>query len=391
MTISELKTNITYYKRKLWVAIKAPEIGPLAPPEIFELEPTNSCNLRCRMCHVSLCDLENSDNFDISLLDKMSIMRGKWVSVSSNFEPLMHQQFVQIIKKLSDMDLKISLTTNGTMLKPEIIDKISGSNIKDITFSFDAIKKETYENIRRRANHESTIENIKYFRKKFPETYVAINAVLMKSNIDELVEMAEFWDSVGINQLRLIFMVLRSLDDDIVKESLYPMREYAFRELDKVAEHIIDNKKRITLSSPYYKGSPLREKYPDNINGHLVKSDNPESKEYFNPRHHHQLGTWPRIKVPCKSPFTLARVLNNGDVQLCNRFVVGNLNENDFSEIWNGAEANKFRKMIIANPSVCYECDFYRFCLKSKDIDINLKENYFQKNLIPEIKKVLFK
>lgn len=366
--------------------------GEVALPEVFEIEPTNTCNLRCIMCHASFIKHNKAKSFDLSLLQKLSSLRGKWAVVGSNFEPSMHPQFVDIVKTLSNIDCKIDLTTNGTLISKKVTDRLTDCNIKNVTISFDGIKKDTFEKIRRKARFESAVKRILYFRETLKEkdTFFATNSVLMRSNIDELIDMIDFWDSNDFHQLRFIFMVVRSLENDLLQESLYPIRKYAFAKLDEAAGYVINNNLKIMLSSPYFNWSKLKDSYADNVAENLVKSGNPDSRGYFNPRHHYQNGEYPGMQVNCRSPFTFARILFNGDVQLCYNYIVGNLNEQDFEDIWYSRKAQHVRQLVISSDKICHTCDFYRFCLNSNKIDTNDKKNYFQQNLIKESKRLNF-
>jgi radical SAM protein with 4Fe4S-binding SPASM domain len=187
-------------------------------------------------------------------------------------------------------------------------------------------------------------------------------------------------------------MVVRSLENDLMgenlllQESLYPIRKYAFEKLDDAAKYVINNHYKITLSSPYYNWSELRKNYPKNIQKNIVKSDNPLSSDYFNPGHYYQKGNYPGMKVDCRSPFTFARILFNGDVQLCYQYKIGNLYEKSIEDIWYGKKAQRIRRKILTDVSICEHCDYYRFCLNSSKINVNDKSNFFQQDLIEKAK-----
>lgn len=363
-------------------------------PKMLEIEPINACNLRCTMCHFSFMKKNKIEYIDTQLLEKLGFLKGLWIKIGSNFEPVMHPKFINIIQFLSEMDCKIDLTTNGTLLRKKMSDQIAISNIKNITVSFDSPNKQTYEKIRRGANFELVIERLKYLRDKLSkeETFFAINTVLCRSNIDELFDMIEYWEAMNFHQLRLIFMVVRSFENDLtgknelLQESLYPIRKNAFKKLDDAAKHVINNRLKITLSSPYYNWSELRSTYPKNINGNIVKSDNLFALDYFNPGHYYQKSRRPGMRANCVSPFTFARILFNGDVQLCYQYIIGNLKESSFENIWYGEKAQGIRKTILSDNTICEHCDYFRFCLNSSNIDVNDRINYFQEDLIKESK-----
>jgi len=361
-------------------------------PEIIEIEPTNICNLRCIACHARFMKHDNVTNLDTSLLPRLTPLKGKWVVVGSTFEPSIHPRFVEIMKCLSDMECKIDVITNGTLLTKRVSDQLIDCNIKNVTISFDGIKKETYEKIRTGAKYESAMERILYYREslKQNDVFFAINSLLMRSSIDELIETIDFWDSKYFHQVRFVFMVLRSLEKDLLKESLYPIREYAFKKLDEAAEYVINNNLKITLSSPYFNWSRLKRSHPNKVVAHLVKSGNPDFRDYFNPRQHFESGEYPGMKVNCRSPFTCARILWDGSVELCYKYTVGNLNERDFRDIWYGRKAQQVRLEVMTNPVICHACDCLRFRLGSDKIDVTKKINYFDQNLLNEVERVNF-
>lgn len=70
------------------------------------------------------------------------------------------------------------------------------------------------------------------------------------------------------------------------------------------------------------------------------------------------------MKHACNEPFNRMVVLSNGDVGCCcpdydGKLVVGNMHEENISEVWNGKRLNEVRKMHIHhnfNISPCNEC-----------------------------------
>jgi radical SAM protein with 4Fe4S-binding SPASM domain len=107
-------------------------------------------------------------------------------------------------------------------------------------------------------------------------------------------------------------------------------------------------------------------------------------------RQEHQLGAGPGMSFPCRSPWSFARILPNGDVQLCYRFTVGNLHRDPFDAIWYGEAAQAVRDRVVRDLPLCRSCDYYRFCLSSEAIDYEDVENYFAAQLLPGLDTVDF-
>lgn len=358
--------------------------GQLGLPDLVEIEPTETCNLRCRMCHVSYMPQISRPALDHTLIPKLSSLRGKYVIIGSAFEPTMNRGFASIIRSLTDIECKIELISNGVLIKDDVKAALIDSDLFKMTFSFDGIRKESYENIRRGAHYQDVIANIVAFRSAFKnrDAYFSINSTVMRSNLPEVEETVAFWDDQGFDSLGFIYMVIRDLNPELIKESTYPIREEYCRIMDEMAENMIREKRRIVVSSAHFMESPLRNKYPKNFVGSQVVSDHPGTRRVQHYRHIYQLGEFPGMPFPCKSPFTFARILPNGDVQLCYQFTVGNLNDDDFEDIWFGEHANAIRKKVMQDTKTCNVCDYYRFCLKSAYVGVNNLSNYFMQELV---------
>lgn len=313
------------------------------------------------------------------VLEKLEPVRGAWVNVGSVYEPTLHPNIVDLLLGLSALDMKIDLITNGTILKEAQARSLRYANLANVTFSFDGIRKETFEGIRRRANFERTLEGIRRIKGALTRNrpYFAVNYVVMKRNLGELIEAADFWEKEGMDHLAFVMMVVRDLNPDLAAEDLSEgLLDVAFEKADEVARHVIEKKRRITLRCPSYRKSPLRETFPQSFKGSLVRSQNPDARLYFNSRVHYQRGEYPGMGVECRSPFKFARILWSGDVELCYRFVIGNIYKSSFKDIWYGAAAEKVRRKVMAEPQACRKCDYLRFCVKGEELDLKDDANY---------------
>ena len=83
-------------------------------PKLIEIEPTLTCNLRCRMCHVSYMPDEPRPMFPAELAGKLQGLAGTEILLGSGFEPTMNKGFAQIVRMLARLGLRIELITNGT-------------------------------------------------------------------------------------------------------------------------------------------------------------------------------------------------------------------------------------------------------------------------------------
>lgn len=367
--------------------------GMLKLPELLEVEVANTCNLRCRMCHVSFEPSLPTQLFDIELVDKLRCLKGCYTVLGSGFEPMLHPNFSSLVRQLSDLNMKLELITNATHCSEEKLKALADVDMQLITFSFDGGTPKTYDYIRRYSSYEKVIENIEIFKDRLAsqETCFAINNTIMRSNLDETIEAINLWESLDIDMMRIITIVVRYPDTALIQECLYPIRDKVQSILDQASRHIIENQLRIALCQQYSQQSLLKQEYPNNFSGQWVYSDRFDVRRLENCR---QVYLWKEHKMmpsyTCNSVFNFARILPNGDVQLCYKYSIGNLHSSRFEDIWFGEEANRIRNAIIKTEEDCKQCDAFRFCIGVEDIDMHKMESHFNFNLHPYLDTIDF-
>jgi radical SAM protein with 4Fe4S-binding SPASM domain len=176
-------------------------------------------------------------------------------------------------------------------------------------------------------------------------------------------------------------MVVRENEAELIRESLYPIRDEYHRALDAVAIDVIEKDRAIAVTNPWYTRTPLRERFPDNFTGNTVVSRRGMAGDVGRRRatrvhRREQYGAGPGMTFPCHSPWSFARILPNADVQLCYQFTVGNLATESFEEIWFGERAEAVRRRVAAERAVCEACDYFRFCISGANVDDDDKRSH---------------
>lgn len=354
-------------------------------PLIVEIEPTEGCNLRCRGCHVSFQKTPGQNFFNIDLLKKLERLNGAYFILGSIYEPTLHPRFGEILDFIKSIDATLELITNATLLQDTVLDRLKRLRIAFLTVSFDGIYKETYEHVRRRADYGHTLERIRALRNAVEdeETYFLLNYTMMRSTLAEVEDAPGFWEREGFDSVNFINMVVRDLDTDVLKQSLWPIRNDVASRLDAAAEDIIRNNRQISIRSPWFQRSSLRHRYPDNVRGISVFSGHPQARPAVIPRAMMQQGPGPGMAHPCKSAFSMVRILASGELQLCYKFNIGNLNEQSFEDIWFGEKATRIRQKLVASDDACRACDYYRFAINEDHSDVEDEAMYFSEHLVP--------
>ena len=205
-------------------------------PKIMEFELSNECNLECIMCngHFSSAIRKNKESLPPlkSPYDEMFVKQLEMFIPhleKANFlggEPFLIDQYYQIwalIVKLKP-DIKVSITTNGTILTKKV-KKVLGNLNASIIISIDAFDKETYEKIRINANYNKVRQNLYYFigYTKQKNTDLTIAVCPMQQNWKMIPDILSFCNKheiyIFFNTLTApVNASLRSLDGEKLSE-----------------------------------------------------------------------------------------------------------------------------------------------------------------------------
>lgn len=192
------------------------------------LIPTDKCNLHCKYCWQ-----HNNDSTDMSeqeykqIIKKAQKMKVGIISFLGG-EPLLWTYIYDAIKLCTDLDILTDLTTNGTLLNQDSIEALAHSGLDYLNISVDGVN--TVKNIK---TIEQNIDTLIMIKKRF-EVVVRVNAVLDKTNYEELKLLIEYLHSFNI-PLSIGYVVPPLGQDKEVSDRVY------FKNSDKeLLDEIID-------------------------------------------------------------------------------------------------------------------------------------------------------
>ncbi len=179
-------------------------------PLMIGIESTNRCTLQCKMCprtHEMKRPIGNMD-FKIftKIIDEIKHFT-EFVWLQDLGEPLLHPRIFDMIYYCRKNNLPCGISTNSTVLTPDVADKLLVSGIYYILFAFDGATKETYEKIRVGGNYEKVVSNIKGFlekkQKSGQEIFCAVQCIAMNETKKEIKEFKKMWSLPGVNAIRI--------------------------------------------------------------------------------------------------------------------------------------------------------------------------------------------
>lgn len=160
--------------------------------DYLRISLTDNCNLRCFYCmpeeeyeFTPASRLMQVD--EIEAIAKVFVAHGVKKIRLTGGEPLVRKDAAEIIRRLAALDIRLTLTTNGTRLH-EFMDVIKSSGISSLNISLDTLDKDRFLLMTRRDQYDRVRSNIALAIRE--GLHVKVNVVVMKGVNDG--EIADF-------------------------------------------------------------------------------------------------------------------------------------------------------------------------------------------------------
>jgi radical SAM protein with 4Fe4S-binding SPASM domain len=297
---------------------------------------THRCNLMCKHCYISASPSITSDELALPQVKKILeriAENGVFIVYYTGGEPFVRKDFMEILKYTSMLGLKIGISTNGLLLNDDVITELAKLDVIKVQVSLDGASKETHEFIRGPNTFEHTISNIKKLVENNIDT--GITFVCHKGNAHELRDVIRLALRLQVKGIKISPLMPWGRAREV-------LNEYVF-------SSFMDRVRLITTVNSITKelGINLR-------NELYIDVGEPEGNEKI---------------YGCPLVMGLT-ILPNGDVIPCEIFaeslndevLLGNLINQDISDIWNSPKAKMFRDHASVSKKKCYLCPYLSKC-----------------------------
>lgn len=306
----------------------------------ISLDVSGNCNLNCEAC----CFREKYGEKGIMSLETFGKLKGLFSRISGvelqcNAEPLLNPNIGEIIKSIKNenKDIQVTLVTNGTLLNEKNASILLESGIDKISISVDSCEKELFEKLRKGANFEIVIDNIRNavaLKNKINEKCkIGIVTVSSKSNVHQLRDILNLIKELKVDSW--IINGLEAYDEEVEKIVLYgneadPEVEKIFKELKNEADRC-----KIDLLFPEFKIASYDSCV---LNSCIIH--------------------WNGDISPCSDLSYERNIYSFGHNLVRPKIVFGNVNNEDIFEIWDKKEYKIFRKNLKEGkfPDFCKNC-----------------------------------
>lgn len=314
---------------------------------------TSKCNFKCRHCYINANKNQDSKELNTNevknLIDNLSSMNVPVILLSGG-EPLMREDIFEVIQYIRGKNIRVSLSTNGSLITKEKARKLKDLGIGYVGISLDGTE-ETNDSFRGVDGAYKSIiraiENCKEVGQK-----VGLRFTLSKSNYKEVNNILSLLDKMEIDRICFYHLVPSGRGHNILNEMLshdesrYVM-DILYRYVKKNVNKKDWNKEILTVAN-----------FTDGIYTYLKEKDTAQGERII---------TLLKNNGGNRSGTALANIDFKGDVypdQFSRLNKLGNVTENLFSDIWNN-ENDALKNLRDRKGKLkgrCNECKWLDIC-----------------------------
>jgi len=293
-------------------------------PVYMEVSPIGACNHRCTYCGLDYMEYQ-ARQLDADLLKtrltEMGRLGVKSIMYAGEGEPFLHKSIPAIINHTKKSGIDVAVTSNGVLFTEKVF-KECLSSITWIKISINAGTRETYAKIHRtkEEDFDRTIDNIteavRFKKENGLTSTIGMQMILLPENVDEAVMLAKKAKEIGAD-----YLVIKSYSQHLKsKTRVYEGLQYKdFLHLDEELRKISgDGFNVIFRFNAMKKLEETKKKYDRCL----------------------AIPFWSYIDA-------------GGGVWACSaflgdeRFLMGNINENTFEEIWRSERRKKVMEFVL--------------------------------------------
>ncbi len=327
-----------------------PGLGPVAAWNI-----NSQCNLNCKHCYSDSTAAKKDSTLNtkeaFALIDQLADFKVP-VLLLSGGEPLLRSDLFKLIKKAKSRNLRVVISTNGTLLTEKMVQELKSLGVSYIGISLDGLEAVNDKFRGKKGAFNSALAGIRNCQKYGQK--VGLRFTINQENYREIDELFQLIEAENIPRICFYHLVYSGRGENIKEAELS----------DQNKKEIID---KIISWSQYFieQGEPREiltvDNHADGAYLYLkTKADDPERAEYIYAQLLKSGGN--------RSGSAIANIDHKGDVfvdQFSRFITLGNVRENEFSEIWTNEDnefLNKMRNRKEYLKGRCADCRFLEIC-----------------------------
>ena len=321
-------------------------------PLMVKIKLLWDCNLACGMCDYSRQGRPTLLTSELltRTLAELAALGCRKVHFSGG-EPTLRRDLPDLIAYARGLKLRVTLTTNGTLLAPELCKQLVKAGLNSVCVSIDSPVRSVHD--RMRGMHgalKETVAGVRTLRRmaracggKLPgktAPAIRINTVVCRENYATLHELPDLAQAIGARQI-----LLMPVDDPSGALLLNKHRLLDYNR--RIAPALADRALALGLMRD------VREAFPFGTTPEELAASR---------QGNYARGLYER--QPCYAPWTHALINADACVAPCcsaPRMVLGDLRQQSFVEIWQGEAYGRLRRRMRDGgpPQNCAGCDMF--------------------------------
>lgn len=316
---------------------------------------TRTCNLKCRHCYSSseakTYDNELSTDEALALIDDLADFNVPTILFSGG-EPLIRKDFFTLAAHAREKGIRATLSTNGTLITPEVAQKIKDHGIGYVGISIDGVCEVNDDFRGVEGAYDRALEGIRNCRAVGQR--VGLRFTINKANMDYVSDVLDLLEEEGIDRICFYHLVYSGRGETIMHDDLSAEETRAV--VDLIIDRVLDFdkrgvKKEVLLVDNHADGPYMYLKF---------REKDPERAKYI-----YRLL---RINGGNRSGIAFSNIDNEGNVhpdQFTQHHTLGNVRERKFGDIWCDTSIPllaglKDRKALLDEK--CRACSWLHIC-----------------------------
>ena len=136
------------------------------------IEITNSCNFNCSFCKKSNRTLKSLSIDEFKIIINEVKEYTDLITLHVKGEPLLHPNLNEILDIVKDANLKVNITTNGSLIKKNI-EALKVSCLRQLNLSIHSVNEDSENKINKETYLEDIFEAVKILRENSKELYIS--------------------------------------------------------------------------------------------------------------------------------------------------------------------------------------------------------------------------
>lgn len=345
----------------VWKALRASETCENLPPDLARFSGqsrpvvmwnlTRQCNLSCDHCYLDAQGVARDElglEEGIRVIDGLAEMRVP-VLIFTGGEPLLSKNFYAYAFHAREVGLGTALSTNGTLITPEVARLLAEAKIRYVGVSLDSARAESHDRFRGVIGaHARALQGIRNAREAGLKT--GLRVTLTRDNWFEIPALLDLALKENIPRFCLYHLVPTGRGAGIAEKDVTPQqRRSVIKLLAEAAVELKDKEFEILTTDSPMDGAYLLELLKDDPRQETVR----------------QLLT---NAGGCSTGSKVANINHRGDVHPCHfmpQVVVGNVRTRSFRDIWIDnpcPELKALREMRSNLKGACGNCEYLELC-----------------------------